>query len=531
MPLTLDDVDSPILNDVQASFIGGQFSNAVPLQLAQDQAALLEDVEVSITGGATPRRGCPQLGPNVGIGTVMRGAGFYQKNSTTSYAVACSDTSIKKWTGSVWAQIGSATFNNGNQPLIFVPGNGFLYATDGGGNIEKWNDSTWTAVTNDSAPTNVQFLVWHEDRLVAANATVGGNPSYDGVFFSGILDDTIWSSLQGGYQLQPGAGDGQPITGLVPWSNYNLAVFKRNSVWLIVADPQLNVSDMPVINVHRRIGCIAPLSAVEVGNDIFFLSQDGVRSLQQTIASKDRYQLGTPLSFPVDDVIRRINPSAASGAVATFWKGMYLLAVPLDTSTYNNYILVYNSIIGKWTGGWTNLPVSSFGIWTDTGVDKLMLGLSNAPVLTVYQDFVSDALATDATYQDYNNNYVNPHVITRGMVFGDLDSPKKGLNANIKLYKSKGQITISALFDEGALTATKTIDTGDPFGFNIPFTLPITFPRPGVQPCSMPLLPYPKFHQVQFELTGIGAGRKEIRQITAQAFPEATDLRGKFEAQ
>jgi len=101
----------------------------------------------------------------------------------------------------------------------------------------------------------------------------------------------------------------------------------------------------------------------------------------------------------------------------------------------------------------------------------------------------------------------------------------------MKLYKSKGQISITAIFDEGLLTTTKTIDTGDPTGLSFPITFPAIFPRAGVQPASMSLMPYPKFHQVQFEVKTLTAGRKEVRHLTAQAFPETMDLRGKFVAQ
>jgi hypothetical protein len=525
MPLVLTDVNSPILTDSQSSFIGGQFSNAVPLQLDETTCALLEDVETSATGQAASRRGTALLGGDVGASGVISVLDYYKSPGAADYAVAMlTGGGTYKLNGGVW------TLLSAGSPLAGVvtsaTGNSFLYAGNGT-NIAKWDNATWTTLSTDTPPSTATILLWDGFRLIASG--VASAP--DAIYFSGQINDALWASLPGGYQIQVGGGDGAAITAVLPWSGTNLAVFKRNQVWMIGADPQLNVSDMPVQRVHRRIGCVATNSATQCGADVFFLASDlKVRSLQQTIASDNQYELGIPLSFPVQDITDRINPSTASKAAGVFWKGQYLLATALDSSSTNNYILVYNTLTGKWSGGWTNLPISYFAVRNDNGVDKLIMGLANDNAVIEFLDYVAESNATDATYTDYNG-FIPFHFITRGMIFGDLDSPKKGLNVNMKLYKSKGKISLTAIFDEGELVITKIIDTGDPTGLLFPITFPAVFPRTGVQPASMSLMPYPKFHQVQFEVKSVTAGRKEIRQLTAQAFPEAIDLRGKFVAE
>lgn len=537
MPLTLDELDSPLIPDGQASFIGGQFSNAIPLTLDQTQAAKLEDVEIAITGAAMTRRGTAQLGPNVDTGAQIRGLAYYSTGAISA-PVALSGQRIKKFDGTNWVDLGSsrdvATLSG---PVQIIEGSTFLYVTDASGKISKFDGTTWTDLTDtDHPPHDVKYLIWHSsNRLIAANVSIWNGSAYvasvDSVIFWGILDDTFApATLLGGYQLQIGAGDGQPITGIASWQNNILVVFKRNSTWVIGSDPLLDVAAMSVNRVHDKIGCIANRTIAQVGNDVFFLSRDGVRSLQQTIATNDRQDLGAPVSFPVGDIIRRINLSAIDTACAIFWNNLYILALPLDTATAPSYILVYNTLISKWSGGWTNLPVSCMAVRTDTGVDKLMLGLSTSPKVIQWLDYVLEANTTDVTFQDYNGTYVQPHIVSRGMISGDLDSPKKGLSCNIKFNKSKGNMTVKALFDEGASSATQILSLGDPFGFPIPFTLPIRFPVPGVQPGSMSLLPYPHYHQIQIELTGTLPGRKEVRQIAVQAFPEPMDMRGAFQS-
>ncbi len=527
MPITLDDLDSPVLTDSQQSFTGGQFSNAVPIQIANNQCAALVNADIFATGQAQTRRGTAQLGGDVGSGTATRGVGFY-RNGSSYYPIAISDTLLKYFNGSTWAAFSgsSQTFLGSTSAVIFAPGNGYVYVTDGTGSIRRADGTTTTALSTDSPPTAVNLLVYHTNRLMAS----GVSSAPDAIYFSGILDDTLWATLGGGYQIQI-AGDGIPITALVPWSQTNLAVFKQNSTWVVGTDPLLDVSDMPVQQIHARIGCVAPRSAVQVGADIFFLSSDGVRTLQQTAASDNRYDLGQPLSFPIQDVMNRINPAQVSKAAAVYWKGKYILSFAADTSTTNNYIVVYDTMTSAWSGSWSNLPVGCFANRIDSsGIEKLMMGISSDNTVIEYLDYVLEPSATDSTYTDYNSNPVLLSILTRGFMFGDLQSMKKGINANVIFSRNRGDYTLQAIFDEGETTASTTIATGVLPGFAISFDIPFSIGRTGLQTASLDLMQYPEFYQVQFAITASSVGRKEVRQLTVQAFPEATDFRGNFSA-
>lgn len=100
------------------------------------------------------------------------------------------------------------------------------------------------------------------------------------------------------------------------------------------------------------IGCMAKRSVVQANGGILFLSDNGVYFLQPSqVGSNDAMRLLTiadPISAPIDDVIQRINRSYAHRAVAAYWNNRYYLAVPLDSSTDNNTILVYNFILKNW---------------------------------------------------------------------------------------------------------------------------------------------------------------------------------------
>lgn len=58
--------------------------------------------------------------------------------------------------------------------------------------------------------------------------------------------------------------------------------------------------------------------------------------------------ISEPLSAPIADVIERINYNAVDKAVGIYWENRYYLAVPLDGSSTNNSVLVYNFVNKAW---------------------------------------------------------------------------------------------------------------------------------------------------------------------------------------
>jgi hypothetical protein len=105
-------------------------------------------------------------------------------------------------------------------------------------------------------------------------------------------------------------------------------------------------------NLVSDIGCKAKNSIVLAGGGIIFLSDNGVYIMNPTqVGSNESLRLLTssdPLSSPIDDIIQRINKAHIQNSVGIYWNNRYYLAVPLDSSTDNNCVLVYNFILKNW---------------------------------------------------------------------------------------------------------------------------------------------------------------------------------------
>ena len=70
------DLDDEPVPDGCATFIGGMFSNAKARMLKPEQASLIADWDVSVTGELTSRRGTLQLGGDVGSPSPARIVGL-----------------------------------------------------------------------------------------------------------------------------------------------------------------------------------------------------------------------------------------------------------------------------------------------------------------------------------------------------------------------------------------------------------------------------------------------------------------------
>jgi hypothetical protein len=204
---------------------------------------------------------------------------------------------------------------------------------------------------------NCSSLMYYGNRLVAIgkyHAETNTLRNYDTVSVSNFLDYNHWD-VADAFTVNNGSND--QLVGVAPWTLNEFLVFMRNSIYYVFVGNDRYVTGAPlsadsqIKTLATDIGCIAKKSIVQAGGGVFFLSDNGVYLLQPQPASAESMKLLTmadPISAPIDDVIQRINRTYAGNAVATYWNNRYYLAVPLDDSTVNNTVLVYNFILKNW---------------------------------------------------------------------------------------------------------------------------------------------------------------------------------------
>ena len=207
----------------------------------------------------------------------------------------------------------------------------------------------------------------------------------DGVYFSDILDPLTWDLVNN--QVRIGAGDGEPIVALKAWQESNLLVFKRRGVWVINCDPtHATAASFAVAKIHNTIGCVSRRSVCQVGQDVWFLSRNGVMSVQKQIGTSSNL-IALPVSQQIQDVILRIRWDHAHKSCAACYNNYYLLSVPVESNEPDT-VLVYHYMTGGWTifNGW---DACTFLEQPHEGLTRLLMGCVNGEVRE-WLDYLDD---------------------------------------------------------------------------------------------------------------------------------------------
>lgn len=205
---------------------------------------------------------------------------------------------------------------------------------------------------------NCSGLLYYGNRLIAQgkyHSEPNTLRNRDTVCVSNYLDHEHWDILDA-FTFNNGGND--EIISIAPWTLNEFTVFMRHSIFYVntgvgryVTGDALS-TDCFIKTLVTDVGCMAKRSVVQANGGVIFLSDNGVYAMNPTqVGSNESMRLLTnaqPISAPINDVISRINRTYAYRSVAVYWDNRYYLAVPLDSSTTNNAVLIYNFILNAW---------------------------------------------------------------------------------------------------------------------------------------------------------------------------------------
>lgn len=240
-------------------------------------------------------------------------------------------------------------------------GSGYVYITRGfNKTVLRWSGESSSGsieIPSDTShkdyPNSIHAIYYANRHIVQVDKNT--------IQVSHYLEDSQWSALDM-FSINDGSNDS--LVAVTPWTLNEFVIFMRGSIFYasvgvgayLLGDPAQEDNSY-VKSLAADIGCIAKRSIVQAGGGIIFLSDNGIYILNPASASGPSQSspegmrlltISEPLSAPIDDVISRINYAYASEAVGIYWENRYYLALPLDGSTSNNSILVYNFLNKSW---------------------------------------------------------------------------------------------------------------------------------------------------------------------------------------
>jgi hypothetical protein len=547
MPVYFNDAtDDPITYDSQPVIQGinsyGRASTIPPVL-----ASNLENIELSTAGITKSRRGAWKISNDTyttihaiialrvttwdyGLMIFADGNVYLHTPTTTGILFAGEyDSSALPHQCSVTEINGAVYFTDGTGDILAVrqTGSEDILVDDDGNSV--WDDVS-TIVSYDVAveiadtdsPENTRALTSHMFRLFCATGIdtlhvshilpeVGGTESSD----PGNSDTATGDAFPPLNSIRVGTGSSDAIRAIVPFKDFRIAILKENSIYVIDANPSLTPNQYNVQMVSDKVGCLAEKSAVRVGDDILFLSRDGVRSVG-TAFQQDQVATSDPISLPIQDIIEEINWGSATKSCASFWRGRYILAVPTGSSTVPNTVLVYDTNLKQWAGRWSGWQPSMFDIYEPLNDRRRLVWADTTNNNVAYlRDHIDEDSTTENDYADYlgaSYTQVPFEILTRGLTFNDPISPKTCDFLEVEFFKSKARANITLIPDGGdevILDSGQLVDTGTG-ELRLDFVLPAVLGKPGIVRHNM-------------SLTGTNQGREFQVKITNSSATQITE--------
>ena len=465
MPIVSNEgLDDPLLFETTNSFVGGVNNLSAAKLLEPSQSVELVNVDIDRVGNAVTRRGTASLaGTSVPEGTANIQGMYYFDTGSFNQLVICKNRKIFYYDGVAgsgsWVQEGSSYLTNAaDDSVYFAQLSDKLYFCDGTSALKSFNGTAVNSIpAAANAPSGVKLIASHTERLFAVRTA-----EPDTIYVSDILSaegTSAWSSVD---SFRVG-GDGEPIIALQPWTGYRLVVFKLNSTYVIETDPTASISSWIVETISREVGCIAPRSVAQVGSNIYWLANDGVRTLARTLQGNEN-EISDPLSKIIDSTIQEINPAQIQKAAGAYYANRYILSIPISSSTTNNATICYNTLHKAWSGKWTgDFKASAFARYTNDPNNLLALATPDGRVLR-WLDYIKDEQEVTTDYQDSGSS-IPTSITTREFTFGEPMSYKSLYNVEVQFYSSTAFVSVYVLDDLGStITAFSNIDSSTASG-------------------------------------------------------------------
>jgi len=446
---------------------GGANTRMHASHIGENQATVLLNVDIGTAGQRKKRPGLTldqDLGNNAGIGLFG-----YEPDGGTNELLAMEGTTLRYST--VTATGGWASADNGfttNLSTYFIK----VWKSGGDGDVvmiqngtdnahEMLSDHTVTDLTNDNddPPKSIANLFFRGRWWVLWDNQLAFSSAYP-TAYAGAFDRTTDV-----FKIPCGTEKG-----LVGIRDTGIVCFGADEVWGI--NPSVTPAATDKAEKLLEVGCVAPKTIIQVGDDVWFLAEDGLRGLFRTI--QDKLQLGSdfPLSYLLKDEFESISWAYIDKACAVYFDNKVFLSLPVDASTYNNEVWVfYPSIKISLPNGGTVPAAIVISGWNVSGWAKIkVLGQER-----LYAIDSNDGKVYRAWYgYDDNGTAINYQEEGREEDMGQPFLYKNGGEVEVKAQSSGDyDLTVSASVDGGSYTTLGTFNTsaGAP---TLPATLPFT---------------------------------------------------------
>lgn len=513
MPHYNESLDDTPETEVQLDFAGGMDSFTRPDILPANGYRRAVNCLPADGLRLTTRPGSEVLGSSSLAG--CQGVHFLSLSSGYQRIVMADGGTVREWDGTVWATAIGHTTSTASLAMATIGER--LWVADGTARLWTWSGAAWVERDDSTGPkggptAGASLLATCGNRLVAGG--YAGEP--DRLEFSPLLADGQWN---GGttWGLRVG-GDAEPIRAICPMQNNLLAVLKTESCYMVSMDPAAtSAADFGILAISRGAGGVGSRAWARVGDDLHYWSRDGVRSLGRMQGDGASYTTSAPLSTPVQDYVDRVNPAALTTIAAIYYGRYVLWAVPLDTATTPDTVLVWDVRLARWVSVFTGWAPRQWAVSNFSTYGLRLLWGEQAGELRQWLD--RESTEDPDTYLDDGEPYTAT-LRLRAMVFQNGLVSKNGDRSEFRFRDTLANpVTLRAIYDDATVT-TKSVAVTQNHP-TLPATLPFTLGtvKPVVGAVYLPLSPI--FRTLELEVEA--AGKFSLYEARASAWLNPLD--------
>ena len=233
----------------------------------------------------------------------------------------------------------STTYTSGD---VVVPTtrNGYYYECTTAGDSDATEPATWS--TTIGGTTNDNTAVWTTREIPKSNVLL---TAFGRSWFADANGTTLYySDLLIPHKLSGGSSGSIDLNTVWPTSNdnitalavhnNNLIIFCQNSV--VVYGGADNIDTISLVEVITNIGCVARDSVQNIGEEVLWLSNEGVRSLSRTVL-QDNMPLGTLSGSVRTEIIGAKDQETDLNTVRSVYnesEGLYLILFTNSSQVY-----------------------------------------------------------------------------------------------------------------------------------------------------------------------------------------------------
>jgi len=294
-----------------------------------------------------------------------------------------------------------------------------------------------------------------------------------------------------------------------------LAVGKERSIYMVNTDPTAaTAANWPIRRLTDAVGIVGKRAMISFGDFLVVFSRDGLRKITSVPSEEGSipWEVSAPFSQPMQTYIDRINWSVASKIVLHKYRHYLFCAIPLDSATEPDYVLVWNSRLGAWIGVWLGMtPTAMCTSGFASLGERFIIGDSTGKV-NMWKDYASSEL--EATFQE-NSSELPTELRAKAWNFDAPVNWKDGSFAEVIFVNSSGNVDVVIYLDgvEQRRQTESLLRVTNQLPVDLPFDLAVANP----EPVTVALDELPEFREC-FVAVETTSHYVEVKAISIAAF-------------